>query len=117
MCSCSAASCSATSCSATSCSARVVSIALSNGGHLLCGLVFEPLVVVGFVVHDGNLGEVFGERRRLDLPFEAGCLPRIVARDRAVLQRPCEVEHRQQAAYAKHRSAGGREQGEHLQLW
>ena len=60
----------------------VVSIALSNGRHLLCGLVFEPLVVVGFVVHDGNLGKVLGQRRRLDLPLEAGCLPRIVARDR-----------------------------------
>src|ERR1700691_3042880 len=98
-------------CSTVPCSAWVVSMALSNGGHLLLGLVLKPLVVVGFVVHDGDLGKVFGQRRRLDLPLQAGSLPGIVACDGAVLERPREVDDGQKVSHTQHGSAGG---GEHV---
>ena len=77
-------------------------------------LVLEPLVVVGFVVHDRHLDKVLGQRRRLNLPLKAGRLPRIVARNRAILQRPAKVEQRQHVADAKHRRARGREHVQHL---
>src|SRR6185312_8642000 len=94
----------------------VCAIALSNCGHLMLGLVLQPLVVVGLVVHDRDLGKILGQGRRLNLPLEACCLPGIVAGDRPVLQRPCQVDQGQQIAYAQDGGAGGGEHVEHLEL-
>ena len=79
-------------------------------------LLFKPLVVVSFVVHDGHFGKVLGQRRRLGLPLEAGCLPGIVAGDLAVLERPDQVEDRQQVAHAQNGCARGGEDVENLEL-
>src|SRR5258707_1477437 len=48
----------------------VATVALSNGRHLVCGLVFEPLVVIRLMVHDRDLDKVFSQRRRLNLPLQ-----------------------------------------------
>src|SRR5277367_4175668 len=79
-------------CSCSACSSGWVAIAwLSNGLHLVFGLVRQPLVVVGLVIDNRRLYEVFGQRRRLDLPLETRSLPRVRARDLAVLERPGQV--------------------------
>src|SRR5271154_4917783 len=84
---CGSATCSCSAATAVSCVCGcVATIALSNGRHLLCSLVLEPLVVIGLMVHDRGLDKVFGQRRRLDLPFKARCLPRIVTGDSPILQ-------------------------------
>src|ERR1700758_1425960 len=52
-----------------------IAVLSDTGGHLFFFLALQPFVVVGIVVHDGYLDKVLGERRRLDLPLEAGGLP------------------------------------------
>src|SRR6185437_10010094 len=89
---------------------------LSNGLYLVMSLVCQPVVVVGFVVHDRNLGEVFGQRRRLYLPLQPSRLPGIVAGNFSVLQRPWQIQQRQQVADAEDGSAGGREDVQHLEI-
>src|SRR6185437_13908894 len=89
---------------------------LSNGLYLVMSLVCQPVVVVGFVVHDWNLGEVFGQRRRLYLPLQARRLPGIVAGNFPVLQRPRQIEHWQQVADAEDGSTCGREHIQHLEI-
>src|ERR1035438_8921037 len=64
-------------------------------------LLLQPLIVVGFVVHHRHHRKVLGQRRRLSLPLQARRLPWIVARDGAVLERPDQVEYRQQVADAQ----------------
>src|ERR1700759_3503295 len=77
-----------------SCSSCPVAIAwLSNGRYLV--FVLKPLVVVRFVIHNRNLNEILGQGRRLGFPFKASRLPRIVAGNLAVLERPGHVEHRE----------------------
>ena len=68
------------------------------------------------MVHDRSPGKVLGQRRRLHLPLEARRLPGIVPRDGAVLQRPRQVENRQQVAHAQNRRARGRKHVQHLEL-
>lgn len=55
---------------------------------ILRSLIAAPLSVVGFVTHLRNIEEVLCKRRRLRLPFESSCLPRIVAADCTVFERP-----------------------------
>src|SRR3974390_64894 len=91
---------------------------LSDTGYLfffLC-LALQPFVVVSVVVHHRNLNKVLGERRGLNLPFEAGRLPWIVAGDFAVPQRPGKVEERQQISHAEDRRSRGRKKVQDLEL-
>src|SRR5579871_2629056 len=110
--------CSCGSCTAVSfgISGSVDAIELSNGGHLVSSLVLQPLVVIRFVVHNRYLAEVLRKRRRLDLPLKARSLPWIVARNRTILQRPGQVQNRQQISNSQHRSARRREHVHHLEL-
>src|ERR1700685_96672 len=66
---------------------------LSNGRYLVFGLMSQPVIVVRFVIHDRYVDKVLGEGRRLGLPLQAGCLPRVTARDLTVLERPRHIEH------------------------
>src|SRR5271155_1852701 len=80
-------------CSCSACASGWVAIAwLSNGLHLVFGLVRQPFVVVCLVVDYRRLNEVCGQRRRLYLPFEPGGLPRIRPGNLAVLERPGQVQ-------------------------
>src|SRR5271168_5331350 len=94
----------------------VATIALSNGRHLLFRLVGEPLVVIGLMIDDRNLDKVFGQRRRLNLPLKAGCLPRIVARDGAIFQRPSQIKKGKHVTHAQHRRTGSGQNIQHLEL-
>src|ERR1700735_4087710 len=115
---CGSATCSCSAGTAVSCVwGCVATIALSNGRHLMCGLVFEPLVVVSLMVHDRCLNKVFGQRRRLNLPLKARRLPRIVAGNCAILQRPPQIKQRQHITNAQHGSPRSREHVQHLELW
>src|SRR5579875_2732343 len=87
----------------------VVATVLSNGRHLILLLMLEPLVIVGFVVHDRDLDEVFRQRRRLDLPLEPGSLPGIVPGYSPVLERPAEIQQRQHVADTENGGACRRE--------
>src|SRR5271165_7613995 len=90
-------------CSCSACSSGWVAIAwLSNGLHLVFGLVCQPLVVVGLVVDHRRFHEVRGDGGRLDLPLESGSLPRIRPCDLAVLERPHQIKHGQQVADSEH---------------
>src|SRR3974390_93418 len=88
---------------------------LSDTGYFLL-LAFEPLVVVRFMIHDRNCREILSERRRLRLPLQPGCLPRILAGDLTVFERPGEIEQRQQIAHAEDGCTGGGEDVKHLEL-
>src|SRR5271156_82636 len=88
-------------CSCSACASGWVAIAwLSNGLHLMFGLVCQPLVVVGFVVDHRRLDKVFRQRRRLYLPLQPRCLPGIRPRDLAVLERPSQVEQRKHVTHS-----------------
>src|SRR6266576_1206410 len=114
---CGSATCSCSAATAVSCVCGcVTTVALSNGRHLLCGLVFEPLVVIGLMVHDRDLDKVFRDRWRLNLPLEARRLPRIIAGNRSILQRPRQIQQRKHIPYTKHRSARSRQHIQHLEL-
>src|SRR3954470_8663935 len=79
-------------CSCASTGAPLTIAVLSDtGGYLFLFLALQPFVVVGIVVHNGNLNEVLGERRRLNLPLQPRSLPRIVAGHFAVFQRPGKI--------------------------
>src|SRR5271170_3494129 len=115
---CGSATCSCSAGTAVSCVwGCVATIALSNGRHLVCCLVFEPLVVVSLMVHDRSLNKVFGQRRRLNLPLKSCRLPGIVAGNCAILQRPPQIKQRQHVAHPQHRSPRRREHIQHLKLW
>src|ERR1700716_3554749 len=114
---CGSETCSCSAATAVSCVCGcVATVALSNGRHLVCGLVFEPLVVISLVVHDRDLDKVFGQRRRLNLPLEARRLPRIIPGNRAILQRPRQVQQRKHIPYAKHSRSRSRKHIQHLEL-
>src|SRR5580704_15077466 len=114
---CGSAICSCSAATAVSCVCGcVTTVALSNGRHLLCGLVFEPLVVISLMVHHRNLDKVFSQRWRLNLPFQACRLPRIVAGYRPVLQGPGQIQQRKHIPYTKHRSSRSRQHIQHLEL-
>src|SRR6476661_1412408 len=63
-----------------------------------------------------HLDEVLGQRRRLRAPLEARRAPRIRPRDLAVLERPEEVDDRQQVAEAEDTGARRRHHVQHLEL-
>src|SRR5207302_8282196 len=114
---CGSITCSCSAATAVSCVCGcVTTVALSNGRHLLCGLVFEPFVVIGLMVHDRNLDKVFSQRRRLNLPLETRRLPRIVPGNGAILQRPPQIQQREHIPDAKHRGSRSRQHIQHLEL-
>src|SRR5271168_3816512 len=79
-------------------------------------LVFEPRVVISFMVHNGNLRKVLLQRRRLQLPFKAGGLPGIIARNRSILQGPRQIQERHHVADPENCRSGGRENIQDLEL-
>src|ERR1700734_533910 len=112
---CGSATCSCSAATAVSCVCGcVATIALSNGRHLVCSLVREPLVVIRLMIHDRNLDKVFGQRRRLNLPFKSRSLPWIVTCNLAILQRPPEVKQRQHIPDTQNCSACRRQHVQHL---
>src|ERR1700677_2942259 len=114
---CGSITCSCSAATAVSCVCGcVATIALSNGRHLLFRLVGEPLVVIGLMIDDRNLDKVFGQRRRLNLPLKAGCLPRIVARNGTILQRPSEIKKREHVTHTQHRCTSSGQNIQHLEL-
>src|SRR5260370_39481782 len=66
--------------------------------------------------HVRRLSEVMICRRRTGGPLETRSLPGIRARDFAELQRPDEVDRRQNEADGQDRSAGAGENVEHLKF-
>src|ERR1700751_3118472 len=114
---CGSITCSCSAGTAVSCVCGwVATLALSNGRHLMCSLMFEPLVVIGLMIHDRSLNKILGQRRRLNLPLEPCRLPRIVAGDGTIFQRPCKIEQRQHIPQTQHSSSRGREHIQHLKL-
>src|SRR6185437_824054 len=79
-------------CTAFSCaSSPLAMVVLSDTGYLSRLMAFQPLVIVSFVVHDGYLEEVFGQRGRLYLPLQSCRLPRIIAGNCPIFERPGKV--------------------------
>src|SRR5256885_2707943 len=72
--------------------------------------------IVRLPIHNGSLVEIFGERWRSGLPFEAGCGPGIRSGNLAIAHRPREIDHRQEIAKRKNRSARGGHDVEHLKF-
>src|SRR5258706_3059046 len=77
------------------------------------GLLF---VGVGRVRHARRRVEVVRRRRRRRLPFEPPRLPWVGARDRAVAERPEEINERQHVADGEDRRARRRQDVQHLEL-
>src|SRR5260221_3592139 len=59
--------------------------------------------------HDRRGREILGRRRRGNLPLEPARAPGVRPGERRVLERPDEVDHRNQIADAQDRRAGGRQ--------
>src|SRR5579863_9313609 len=89
---------------------------LSDTRHLFLLLSIQPLIVVAFVIHDGDRGKILRKGRRLSLPLESSGLPGIVASNFAVAQRPGEVKDGQEVAHAEDGCTGSGENVEHLEL-
>src|SRR5215831_12079740 len=90
------------------CSVDVVGL-VSNGDHL-------DAVGIGFSGDDRRVMEVVGWWRRTGFPFQPRGLPRIVAGHFAVLQRPYEVDRRQNESHGEYRSSGARKHVQHLKF-
>src|SRR5437764_6794129 len=113
---CGSATCSCSAATAVSCVCGcVTTVALSNGRHLVCCLVFEPFVVIGLTVHDRSLDKVFSQRWRLNLPLQPRRLPWIVTGNSAILQRPSQVQQWKHIPDTQHRSPRSRKDVEHLE--
>src|SRR5580704_7370819 len=73
-------------------------------------------VVVSVFIHYWNLLEIFRGRRRRRFPFETFRAPGIRSGDRAVPNRPEQVDQRNQIADAENGGAGGGHHVEHLEF-
>src|ERR1700733_685507 len=78
-------------CAAVSNCSRSASVCSS-----LCNFGLHGRVIVRLVSHNGDLIEIVRGRRRGDLPFQTGCAPWVGPGDRAIFQRPGEIDGGQQ---------------------
>src|SRR5579862_6367454 len=104
------------SCSIVAVPAAAPGVGLVCNGSLQFLRRRNLVVVISFPGHNRGLIKIKCWWRRRRLPLEPCRSPRIRARDRAVFQRPEQINHGQQIADGEHTGSGGRQHVQHLKL-